>query len=133
MNNPFEQAGAFSWTELMTTDLPGAKAFYGALFGWDMQDRPMEGMTYTVLSAGGEQVGGIVEAPPHLAEMPPTWGSYVTVADVDAVAVKTVELGGKVLVEPRDIKDVGRFTLIQDPQGAVLSAISYGPTSNKVS
>ncbi len=131
MNNPFEQAGAFSWTELMTNDLPEAKAFYGALFGWDMQDRLMEGMTYTVLSAGGEQIGGMMEAPPHAAGMPPTWGSYVTVADVDAVAAKTVELGGKVLVEPREIKDVGRFTLIQDPQGAVLSAISYGVNSNK--
>ena len=133
MNNPFEQAGAFSWTELMTNDLPGAKAFYGALFGWDMQDRPMEGMTYTVLSAGGEQIGGMVEAPPNAAGMPSTWGTYVTVTDVDTVAARTVELGGKVLLEPRDIKDVGRFALIQDPQGAVLSAISYGPGPNKMS
>jgi uncharacterized protein len=125
MNNPFEQSGAFSWNELITTDVPGAKAFYEQLFGWEMKDQPMGGITYTVLSAGGEQVGGITETPPHAAGMPPTWGTYVTVEDVDAIASHAVELGGKVLIEPRIISDVGRFTLIQDPQGAVISAISY--------
>jgi uncharacterized protein len=129
MNNPFEQTGAFSWTELITNDLPGAKAFYGTLFGWDIQDRPMNGMTYTVLSAGGEQVGGMMETPPNATGMPPSWGTYVTVADVDAVAAHAVELGGKVLIEPRAIPDVGKFTLLQDPQGAIISAISYGSAS----
>lgn len=125
MNNPFEQPGAFSWNELITTDVPGAKSFYQQLLGWEMEDRPTEGMTYTVLSAGGEQVGGITEVPPSSAGMPPTWGTYITVQDVDGTAQHAVELGGKVLLEPRDIQDVGRFTLIQDPQGAIFSAISY--------
>jgi uncharacterized protein len=131
MNNPFEQSGAFSWNELMTTDPAGAKEFYGKLFGWEMNDRPMEGMTYTVLSAGGEGVGGIMKTPPTAAGMPSQWGTYVTVEDVDATAHLAIELGGKVLVEPMTIPDVGRFTLIQDPQGAAISAISYGPMSNK--
>ena len=26
--------GAFSWNELMTTDVDAAKVFYGDLFGW---------------------------------------------------------------------------------------------------
>jgi uncharacterized protein len=33
MINPFEQHGAFSWCELMTTDLQAAEAFYVSLFG----------------------------------------------------------------------------------------------------
>jgi uncharacterized protein len=131
MNNPFEQPGAFSWNELMTTDPAGAKEFYGKLFGWEMHDRPMEGVTYTVLSAGGAEVGGITKTPPKADGMPSCWGTYVTVEDVDATAHLAIELGGKVLVEPMTISNVGRFALIQDPQGAVISVISYGPTSNK--
>jgi uncharacterized protein len=131
MNNPFEQPGAFSWGELMTTDPAGAKEFYGKLFGWKMNDRPMEGMTYTVISAGGEEVGGIMETPPTATGMPPRWGTYVTVEDADATAHLALELGGQVLIEPTAIPNVGRFALVQDPQGAVISVISYGPTSNK--
>jgi uncharacterized protein len=131
MNNPFEQRGAFSWNELMTPDPAGAKEFYRKLFGWEMNDRPVEGMTYTVLSAGGEEIGGIMGTPPTAAGRPPSWGTYVTVEDVDATAHLVIELGGKVLVEPTTIPNVGRFALVQDPQGAVISAISYGPTSNK--
>ncbi len=131
MNNPFEQPGAFSWSELMTTDPAGAKEFYGKLFGWEMHDRPMEGMTYTVLSAGGAEIGGIMQKPPTADRMPSRWGTYVTVEDVDNTADLALTLDGKVLIEPTAIPDVGRFALIQDPQGAVISVISYGPTSNK--
>ncbi len=53
------------------------------------------------------------------------WGIYVTVSDVDATAKKVGELGGKILFPPTDIPNVGRFCVIQDPQGAVISAITY--------
>ncbi len=45
--------------------------------------------------------------------------------DADAIAAKCAELGGKIIVPPRDIPEVGRFCVIQDPQGAVISAIAY--------
>ncbi|MGB8701867.1 MAG: VOC family protein [Thermosynechococcaceae cyanobacterium] len=125
MNNPFQQHGAFSWCELMTSDPDAAKTFYGRLFGWEMEDRPMAGMVYTVLSAGGQEVGGLTAIPNSAPGMQPTWGTYVTVDDADATAALAAELGGKVLMPPRDIPDVGRFTLIQDPQGAIFSAIAY--------
>jgi len=57
--------------------------------------------------------------------MPPMWGAYVTVDDVDATARTAEQLGAKLLVPPRDIPGVGRFCVIQDPQGAVISAITY--------
>ncbi len=28
------EPGTFSWSELITTDVPASKAFYGAVFGW---------------------------------------------------------------------------------------------------
>jgi hypothetical protein len=57
--------------------------------------------------------------------MPPVWSIYITVDDVDATAQKTQELGGRVLMPPMDIPKVGRFCVIQDPQGAVICPIQY--------
>jgi predicted enzyme related to lactoylglutathione lyase len=127
MEERFRVPGAFSWAELMTTDVDKAIEFYSTLFGWTVREAPMEGFTYNVIAAGDHEVGGIMPLPPNAQSMPPIWGSYVTVEDVDATAAKAVELGGKILMAPRDIPDVGRFCLIQDPQGAMISAISYCP------
>jgi predicted enzyme related to lactoylglutathione lyase len=49
----------------------------------------------------------------------------VTVDDVDAVAAKVKAGGGNVLVPPTDVPQVGRFCVFADPQGAVISAITY--------
>jgi predicted enzyme related to lactoylglutathione lyase len=125
MSNHSQQHGAFSWFELLTTDTTAAKAFYSQLFGWSMTDQPIQNMIYTVLSVGDQQVGGLAPIPSQSPGMPPNWGVYVTVDDVDASAKLASELGGKVLLEPRDIPDVGRFALIQDPQGASLAIITY--------
>ncbi len=33
----FKTHGAFSWSELMTSDPPAAAEFYGKLFGWSIK------------------------------------------------------------------------------------------------
>jgi predicted enzyme related to lactoylglutathione lyase len=121
----FKTDGAFSWNELLTTDPAAALAFYRSLFGWTIEDMPMPDGTYHVIKAGGSAVGGIMKQPPKAAQMPPTWCSYVTVADCDATVRKATELGGKVLHGPEDIPKVGRFAVIQDPQGAFVNVIAY--------
>ena len=125
MTDPMKQHGAFSWSELMTTDVSAAKTFYGKLFGWGLEDMPMPGMTYTMATAGDKQVAGIMGMTPEAGDMPPMWGTYVTVDDVEASAKQVEALGGKIVLAPRDIPDVGRFCVICDPQGAALSLITY--------
>lgn len=125
MDEQFKQHGAFSWCELMTTEVEAAKAFYAKLFGWDMEDMSMQGMTYTVVKAGGKEIGGIMATPKEAQGVPPMWGTYVTVNDVDVTAKTAEQLGARLLVPPRDIPNVGRFCVIQDPQGAVINAITY--------
>ncbi|MBI5751496.1 MAG: VOC family protein [Hydrogenophilales bacterium] len=120
-----KQAGAFSWNELMTTDVKGAKAFYGELLGWGMQHIKPGGMDYTLLKLGEKEIGGIMAIPDQAAGMPPAWGAYVSVNNVDALLGRVEALGGKVCLPPQDIPDVGRFAVIQDPQGAMLSLISH--------
>jgi predicted enzyme related to lactoylglutathione lyase len=126
MSEAYQTHGAFSWNELMTTDPEKAKAFYTALLGWTLEEAPMGHTDYALVKAGGRPMGGIMGIPPQApAGMPPHWGVYVTVDDVDASAKKAAELGGNVCVPPTDIAGVGRFCVIADPQGAVLSLITY--------
>jgi len=117
--------GQFNWCELMTKDVDAAKKFYAELFGWEMQEMSMPGMTYTVIKVGGEGIGGIMNIPDNAKGMPPMWGTYVTVDDVDKTAKNAQELGGKLHMPPTDIPTVGRFCVIEDPQGAVINAITY--------
>ena len=125
MNENLMKHGAFSWNELMTPDVEAARSFYGALFGWKTEDYPGQGMNYVMVQVGGEAVGGMMALPPECAGMPPAWGVYITVDDVDATARQVETLGGKLLRAPEAIPDVGRFCVLQDPQGATLCAITY--------
>ena len=109
----------------MTTDVESARAFYVRLFGWETEEYPMEGMNYTVIKIGGDDTGGIMSIPPEAEGMPPMWSIYVTVDDVDSTAKKVEELGGKIIRPPSDIPNVGRFCVLSDPQGAVITAITY--------
>ncbi len=111
--------GTFSWVDLATSDSEGAKAFYGGLFGWDMEDNPIpEGGVYTMLSKGGKRVGALYDAQPG---QPPAWNSYVTVESADDAAAAAQRHGGTVEVDAFDVLDVGRMAVIQDPPGAFFS------------
>ena len=123
----FQTPGAFSWNELMTSDPEAALAFYSALLGWNSSRMPMPGGDYHVVKVGETAVGGVMAMPPEARAggMPPSWGSYVTVADVDATARRAADLGGKVVHGPHDIPGVGRMAVIVDPQGAAINVIAY--------
>jgi predicted enzyme related to lactoylglutathione lyase len=82
-------------------------------------------MQYTMVKATGEDVGGIMAMPPQAKGAPAHWGIYVTVDDVDATAKLAEQMGAETIVPPTDIPNVGRFCTFQDPQGALISIITY--------
>ena len=125
MENAMKQHGAFSWNELVTTDIAGAKVFYADMFGWTLEDEVMPSMTYTMAKIGDQGVAGMMAMPPEAKGMPSMWGGYVTVDDVDKAAAKAEGLGAKIMVPAQDIPDVGRFVVISDPQGAMVTMITY--------
>ena len=125
MDEKLGKHGAISWSELMTSDVDAAKKFYQNLFGWAFDDMPMEKTTYSVVQVNGEETAGIMPMPPDAGAMPPVWGIYVTVDDVDATAEKAVSQGAKICRAPWDVPGVGRMCVIQDPQGAYFSIIQY--------
>ena len=96
-----------------------AKAFYSSLFGWESEDFvPGEGETYTICRLGKHDVADIHE---HSKDEGTGWSSYISVDDVDTTASRATELGAKTLMEPFDLADVSRMSLIQDPAGATVS------------
>ena len=123
--------GAFGWMELMTTDVKSASDFYSRLFGWEIQDASTEAMAYWVVKINGDETAGIMPMTPELQGMPPMWGMYVTVDDVDLTAKKVVELGGKIIRPPTEISNVGRFCVLSDPQGAIIQAMTWAARSSQ--
>jgi predicted enzyme related to lactoylglutathione lyase len=118
------EPGSFSWVELATTDTAAAKAFYTSLFGWTFVDTPAgPDMVYTRFQMRGQDVAAAYPQPKEQRDqgVPPNWMSYVTVASADASAAQAKKLGGTPLMEPFDVMQHGRMTVVQDPTGAVLS------------
>src|SRR5262245_38625232 len=116
--------GTFSWVDLATTDLDGARDFYTSLFGW-AGDAEAGG---AMLRRGGALVAAIfpLSEESRAAAAPSSWTSYVTVVDTDTTAARAVELGGTVARGAFDIMDVGRVALIEDPLGATVALWQAG-------
>ena len=84
-------------------------------------------MEYILFKMNGQEVGGLMKCPEE--GMPAQWISYVTVENADAMAKKAGDLGAKVCVGPKDIPNVGRIAVFEDPQGAALGI--FQPVRNK--
>jgi hypothetical protein len=111
--------GEFVWNELISTDEAAQKKFYTSLFGWKAE--PFGGggeHSYTLFKQGDTMAGGMMKSPKP--GLPSHWLAYVNVANVDATADTAKKLGGRVVVEPMDIPDVGRIAVVIDPQGAAI-------------
>jgi uncharacterized protein len=119
--------GRFAWYELATTDMESAKAFYGDVLGWGTQDVPASGPAYTLFTAGGAAVSGLMELPKEATTsgLRPSWLGYVCVDDVNAAANRIEELGGAVHVPPTEIPNVSRFSIGVDPQMATIALLKW--------
>jgi len=120
------ETGTVDWVELETRDVPAAKRFYNAVFGWGENSSPMgPGQPdYTEWKLGDESLGGAMDisatAPP---EMPANWLVYFRVENVDHTAAQIKETGGQVIVEPTAFPG-GRFVVATDPHRACFGVVS---------
>lgn len=117
------QPGTMTWTELATNDRETAKEFYTKLFDWDSRTDEMETTTYTTFLNGERMNAGMVQMTEEWGDIPPHWMVYFAVEDTDRDVERIKELGGQILVPPTDIPEIGRFAVVQDPQGAAFSII----------
>ena len=120
------EPGALTWTELSTRDTRSSEKFYTQLLGWRAKTGGEGVNAYTEFTpaAGAQAVAGMMDSAaygPQAANLPPNWMPYFQVSDVDASAATAARLGAHTFVPPRDIPNVGRFSVLQDPQGAVFA------------
>jgi hypothetical protein len=122
------EPGTYCWSELVTPDVEGAKAFYGAVFGWGSDTQGADsGMAYTEWKLGGKSIGGMMAPPPGMPEgAPPFWGVYFAVSDTDATVARVQELGGSLFMPAMDIEP-GRFAVVADPEGVMFNVIALSP------
>jgi uncharacterized protein len=113
MGNPFVHV------ELSSTDPAKAKAFYGELFDWKLEDTEMgPNMTYTMIQPGEGTGGGMMKQ--LMPGAPSGWLAYVVVDDVEASTEKALSLGGTVMTGVTEVPGMGWFSIIVDPTGAAL-------------
>ncbi|HEX3173288.1 MAG TPA: VOC family protein [Solirubrobacterales bacterium] len=120
------EPGGLSWNELNTRDPEAAKAFYGAVFGWDFQVDDMGEMgTYTTLKRGEDMVGGMLNMAERGVpeEVPAHWQLYFAVEDTDATVAQAKQGGGEVMVEPMEVP-AGRFAILTDPHRVSFAVIA---------
>lgn len=120
MNNKPE-IGSITWCDLTVPDADEIRKFYEKVVGWKANPVSMgEYDDYSMIAPESNKIAaGICNAKGINAKLPPQWLIYITVEDVDRSAQICLELGGKIIVDPKTIPGYGRFCVIQDPAGAV--------------
>lgn len=117
--------GVPSWVDLTTSDVAGARDFYGGLFGWDWEVSadPLFG-GYSQGRLDGRRVAGLG---PRQGEADPVgWTTYLAVDDADKAAELIAGAGGTVVVPPMEIPGSGRMTVAVDPTGATFGLWQAG-------
>lgn len=117
------ETGTWTWNDLSTRAPEAAERFYRDLLGWSFTELAPG---YRSISMGDMLIGGMRTMEEEEAGLPPSWMPYFVVEDAEKSAARVQELGGGVIVPPREVPS-GRFLVASDPQGAVLGLIEMGP------
>jgi predicted enzyme related to lactoylglutathione lyase len=148
------EAGSLNFNGLNTRDVDGAKAFYGAVFGWrtlaldggaqmwtlpgygDHLERLNPGTLERMAAMGAvkgfeDVVASILPTPADDDDMPAHWSVTFATDDADATAEKATALGAKLVAPPFAAPWV-RMTIIADPQGATFTASQFAPENRDV-
>jgi predicted enzyme related to lactoylglutathione lyase len=125
--------GSFIWYELMTTEPDGAKAFYDAVVGWNVETQSQFPNGYRMIGrSDGGFAGGLLPLTDEMQQHGalPMWLGYINVEDTDATVTSIEQAGGKALMPAFDIPDVGRVAMVTDPQGAPFYIMKPTPPAN---
>jgi len=117
------EVGDASWHELMTSDMPAAMQFYHEVFGWQAADAMDMGPMgkYQMFSRPRGTIGGMMNKPAEMAQVPPHWGIYFRVPDIDAAVQRITANSGKILNGPMEVPGGDRIVNAMDPQGGAFS------------
>ena len=120
-------AGVPCWVDTSQPDPDAAVAFYGPLFGWELEntmpaDSPAK---YFIGRIRGGDVAA-VGSPPEGGPANAVWNTYVWVESADETATRVRDAGGRVLTEPFDVMEAGRMAVFTDTEGAAFCVWQAG-------
>jgi predicted enzyme related to lactoylglutathione lyase len=146
--------GSLVFNGLAARDPEGARAFYGAVFGWQTLDLPSgtlwalpgygdhleertPGLRVQMAQMGAPEgfidvVAALNPIPADDTASPAQWTVTFATRDVKATAAKAEELGGTVVAGPIDAP-WARVATIRDPQGATFLASQFVPENSALS
>jgi predicted enzyme related to lactoylglutathione lyase len=107
------------WIQLSTEDVDTAISFYGDLFGWSAGEPSEEHQGYRMFFRGDQPRAGLV---PTAEGSHPNWTVFLSTPDLAGTVERATGSGGRVLVEPMPVADLGSFAELIDPAGAAIGA-----------
>ena len=112
-----------SWNELYTTDLAAAKAFYAKHFDFEFNESMAMGEMgdYCFIDHGGQQIGAMMQKPPHVPVA--GWNYYIRVTSIDAAKAAVEANGGQVVHGPMEVPGGEWIINGMDPQGAMFALV----------
>lgn len=112
--------GSVAWIDLTVDDAEVVRDFYSQVVGWQTSDVDMgEYCDFNMnVPVSGDAVAGVCHKRGSNARLPSKWMIYIIVANIDQSAASCTQLGGKVLVGPKEMGSHGRYCVIEDPAGA---------------
>jgi uncharacterized protein len=131
--------GSITWSGLQTRTQSASVDFLTSLLEVELEEFSVGGQPFFVIQPEDEngsnadlaepyqpKGSGVVQAPVWMPQnTPPFWLSCVQVDNVDYTASKVAALGGTMIAHPADITGIGRYCTIKDPQGGLISLITY--------
>jgi hypothetical protein len=129
-NDPNAQSDVFSpdaeqrvgWNELQTSDVEGARRFYGEQFGWNSDEFMSMGEMgdYRFFARDGERIGALFNAGNG---QPPHWRFYIRVQSISAAKQTAERMGGTIHMGPHQVPTGDWVIVGSDPQGAEFALV----------
>ncbi|MFH2048467.1 MAG: VOC family protein [bacterium] len=123
MSDEKRDIGRIGWIDLTVPDAEKIRDFYIKVVGWKSAPVSMgEYDDYCMIPPDeNNPIAGICHALGVNKEIPPQWVIYITVENLDDSIASCKELGGEVIVGPKNMDKKSRYCIIKDPSGAVAS------------
>ncbi len=115
------EIGSISWADLTVSNAEEVRNFYSQVIGWKFELVSMgEYSNYNMLTPkSGAPAAGVCHTLGVNAALPAQWLIYITVANIEESIRVCKELGGKILIKPKNYGSTGKYCVIQDIAGAV--------------
>ena len=111
--------GTVIWSELMTTEVEKAKAFYGETLGLGFEAFGDSNPGYWLATFDGRPIWGLMDMTQRPGG-PTGWFTYMVVDDVDARVSAAQAAGAQLCMPVFEVPTVGRIAILQDPTGALI-------------